>query len=119
MQNPTCINELTKQILAHRDARDWKQFQTPRDGAMAINVEAGELLEWFLWRKGEDLDKYIESNKEKIGEELADVLYCTLLTAADLDIDLADYFHNKMKKNAEKYPADQAKGRPDKYTSYQ
>ena len=58
------IEEITNALIEFRNERDWEQFHNPKDLALAINVEAGELLELFLWKKAE------EANKEKIQEEV-------------------------------------------------
>ncbi len=112
------LQELTRRITAFRDARDWKQFHNPKDLALSLVLEAAEVMEHFQWKSPDEIADYVQSNKEDIAEELADTLYWTLLLAHDLDIDLADAFSRKMAKNDAKYPADQAKGRHDKYTAY-
>ena len=103
------IQELTKQLLRFRDERDWSQFHNPKDLAVAINVEAGELLECFLWKKGEDADK------EKVKEELADIIAFALLLADKYDFDVSQIVSDKIKSNAVKYPVDKAKGNARKY----
>ena len=108
------MNEETRQmILQFRDDRDWKQFHNPKDLAISISLEAAELLETFQW-SGSDV--LCENKKEKIQEELADVLnYCVLMAdACGLDID--EIMRKKIKLNAEKYPVGKAKGNKAKYT---
>lgn len=119
MKKTTCLKELQEQVTAHRDARDWKQFHNPKDLAISLQLEATEVLEHFTWKNGETLEKYVQEHKHEIGEELSDVLNSTLLLVDALDIDIAEQFQAKMKKNAEKYPVEKAKGRADKYTEYQ
>ena len=75
---------LTKRIIAFRDARDWKQFHNPKDVALSIVLEAGEVMEHFQWKSKEEMQKYVIENKIVIGEELADVLYWILLMSHDL-----------------------------------
>lgn len=99
------FEELAKEIVAFRDARDWERYQNPKNIAMGILIEAGELAEYFHYMEGEELKKYIAEFKDEIGEELSDVLYWVLLMAHDLDIDLLTAFRDKMKKNGVKYPA--------------
>jgi len=72
-------------------------------------------MEHFQWKNKEEIEKYIETNKIDIGEELADVLYWVLLMSYDLKIDVLDALANKMQKNEEKYPVEKAKGRHTKY----
>jgi len=110
------IKNLIKRIADFRDARDWKQFHNPKDCAISLSLEASEVLEHFQWKSPEEIKEYVASNKEEISEELADVLYWVLLMSSDLDVDIADAFEKKMKKNEDKYPVDKAKGRHTKYT---
>lgn len=109
------IKELTDQIVAFRDARNWKQFHNPKDMALSISLEAAELLEVFQW-SGSDTEVDTDHKMEKVKEELADVLiYCSLM-AHDLDLDLWQIVLDKLKRNNEKYPVKKAFGRSDKYT---
>ena len=109
------IEELTKNIIEFRDARDWKQFHNPKDLAISLSLEAAEVLEHFQWKSKEEIEKYIKTNKEEVGEELADVLYLILLMSHDLQIDAFDSLKKKMKKNESKYPVEKSKGRNTKY----
>ena len=109
------IQELTKIIIAFRNARDWKQFHNPKDVALSLVLEAGEVMEHFQWKNKEEIEKYIKTNKNEIGEELADVLYWVLLMSHDLDINILDTLEKKIKKNEDKYPIEKARG---KYTKY-
>ena len=110
------VNELTKRIIKFRDARDWKQFHNTKDVALSLSLEAAEVLEHFQWKNGQELEEYITTHKEHIGEELADVLYWVLLMSYDLDINILDALDIKMSKNEEKYPVEKAKGKHTKYT---
>jgi NTP pyrophosphatase (non-canonical NTP hydrolase) len=96
-------------LLQFRNERDWEQFHNPKDLALAINVEAGELLELFLWKNAENADK------EKIKEELADVFAFCFLLADKYQLNVRDIVLEKIRKNAEKYPVDKAKGTAKKY----
>lgn len=109
------IAELTDRIIAFRDARDWKQFHNPKDLSLSLVLEATEVMEHFQWKSPEEIKKYIKTNKEDIGEELADVLYWVLLMSKDLNIDIADALEKKLKKNELKYPVEKAKGKHTKY----
>jgi len=103
------IDELREKLLAFRDARDWAQFHNPKDLALAINIEAGELLELYLWKKSE------EANKEKVKEELADIFSFAFLLADKYDLDIKEIVLDKIEKNAKKYPVSKAKGTAKKY----
>jgi NTP pyrophosphatase (non-canonical NTP hydrolase) len=109
------IKKLTEKIIKFRDERDWKQFHNPKDVALSLVLEAGEVVEHFQWKNKEEIDKYIETNKADIGEELADVLYWVLLMSHDLKIDILDALDKKIKKNEERYPLEKARGKHTKY----
>lgn len=111
----TEIKKSLKKILAFRDARDWKQFHNAKDLAISLSLEASEVLEHFQWKSKEEVEEYIKTHKEHIGEELADVFYWVLLMSHDLKIDIIDALDKKIKKNAEKYPVKKAKGKHTKY----
>ena len=112
----TKIQELTKRIIDFRNARDWKQFHNPKDVALSLVLEATEVLEHFQWKSEQEIGEYVKSNKDEIGEELADVLYWILLMSHDLDIDLFDALNKKIEKNERKYPVSKSKGVATKYT---
>ena len=103
------VKEITDALLKFRDERDWEQFHNSKDLALALNVEAGELLELFLWKDAEAADK------QKIKEELADVFAFALLLAHKEGLDVGEIVLEKIKLNAEKYPVDKAKGTAKKY----
>jgi len=104
------IKEITGAILKFRDERDWEQFHNPKDLAVALNVEAGELLEHFLWKDADEADP------EKVREELADVLNYSFLIAEKYGLDIKEIMLEKIKSNAQKYPSDKAKGTAKKYS---
>lgn len=103
------IKEIIEVLVNFRNERDWEQFHNPKDLAVALNIEAGELLETFLWKSAEDADK------QKVKEELADVLAYAFLLADKYDFDIKEILLEKIKKNAEKYPVEKAKGTAKKY----
>lgn len=109
------IKLITKRIIAFRDARDWKQFHNPKDVALSLVLEAGEVMEHFQWKSKKEMEKYVKENKTAIGEELADVLYWVLLMSHDLNIDVLDSLEKKIKINEDKYPVEKAKGKHTKY----
>lgn len=104
------MQEIIDTLLNFRNERDWDQFHNPKDLALAINVEAGELLELFLWKDAS------EAEKDKVKEELADVFAFAFLLAEKYGFDVKEIVLEKIKKNAEKYPVDKAKGTAKKYT---
>jgi dCTP diphosphatase len=93
--------------------RDWEQFHSPKNLSMGLAVEAGELMEHFLWLEG-DASRRIKNDPARLGQvadEMADVAVYLLNLANTLDIDLSDAIQAKIAKNALKYPAEQYKGR--------
>jgi len=99
----------TAALLAFRNARDWEQFHNPKDLAAALSVEAGELLELFLWRDAGAADE------EKVADELADVISYALLLAHHYGLDPGAIVRDKIRRNEERYPVDRARGRADKH----
>lgn len=110
------IKPLTDQIVAFRDARDWRQFHNAKDLALSLSLEAAEVLELYQWKTGAAIDNVATEQKEDLSDELADVFFYTLLMANDAGIDLEYALRKKLKKNADKYPIEKAKGSSRKYT---
>ena len=103
------IKEITETLIKFRNERDWEQFHNPKDLAVALNIEAGELLENFLWKSHDAADK------EKVREELADVFAYAFLLAEKYGFDVKEILLDKIKKNCVKYPVSKAKGTAKKY----
>lgn len=109
------LEDLQKKIIAFRNARNWKQFHTPKDLAIGLTLEAGEVAEHFLWKDEKEIAEYLKTHKEEIADEMGDVLNYLLIMANDFGIDLADATDKKIDKNAIKYPVEKSKGRHTKY----
>ncbi len=110
-------------LLALRDAlrrfaaeRDWDQFHSPRNLAVALSVEAAELLEHFQWLTDEQSAALPAETRVRVGEEIADVLLYLIRLADKLNLDPVACATGKMQLNAAKYPADKARGNARKYT---
>lgn len=103
------LDLIIKRLKEFRDARDWEQFHNPKDLALAINVEAGELLELFLWKDAE------AANRDKVKEELADVLAYAFLLANKYGFDIKEILLEKIAANDKKYPVDKARSNAKKY----
>lgn len=114
----TTFAELKSRVLAFAKERDWEQFHAPKNLSMALAAEAGELMEHFLWATAEASRATASdpSKRQKIEEELADVVIYALEFANMTHIDVAAVIESKMAANAKKYPIEKAKGRSDKYT---
>lgn len=103
------MNDILDALKQFRDERDWEQFHNPKDLSLALNIEAGELLEAFLWKSPEDADR------EKIKEELADVFAFAFLLADACQLDVKEIVMEKIEKNRTKYPVNKARGNARKY----
>lgn len=103
------MENIIQALLKFRNDREWEQFHNSKDLAIAINVEAGELLELFLWKDAKDGDR------EKIKEELADVFAYALLLAENYGFDIEEIILDKIQKNGIKYPVEKSKGTAKKY----
>lgn len=113
------LHDLKMSIKKFRDARDWSQFHDPKNLTEALVIEAGELLEHFLWKDKKQIAKELESNaefREEVSDELADVFGYVLLLSEATGIDLARARASKQNKNDKKYPVAKSKGRFTKYT---
>ena len=113
------ISEIQKRFSEFADERDWNQFHTPKNLAMALSVEASELLEHFQWLSGLESSELSEEKLNQVRQEMADVFLYLIRLADKLDINLEDAVDEKMVLNAKKYPADKVKGSAKKYTDYQ
>lgn len=102
------MDEVKKAVIKFTKDRDWDQFHSPANLAKSIAIESGELLECFQWN-----DNY---NKEKVCNELADVVNYAILLADKLDVNLEDIIMAKLEENTKKYPVEKSKGSSKKYT---
>jgi len=95
--------------------RDWAQFHTPKNLAMAVSIEAAELMEHFLWSEGTEPAAPDAARRALIAQEIGDVLIYLVRLGQVLDIDLVAAATDKLALNRDKYPIDKAKGRATKY----
>lgn len=109
------FGELRQAMRGFTEARDWGQFHTPKNLAMALAGEAGELIEHFQWLTPEQSARLPAETREAVALEMADVLLYLVRLADVLDIDLADAARQKIRINGERYPVELARGRADKY----
>lgn len=112
------IENIQKSLREFAKERDWDQFHNPKNLAMALSGEAGELLEIFQWLSAEQSlkENLHEEDLKSVTDEIADVVIYALRLSDKLGIDLESAIDNKIKKNAEKYPVDLAKGNAIKYS---
>lgn len=111
--------QTTAALVAFRDARDWKQFHTPRQLAAGLAIEAGELQQTMLWKTDAEVEVAAGDGafRTAIGDEIADVLSFALLLAHNLGMDPAELIDAKLKKNEQRYPVEKSRGRSTKYTN--
>ncbi len=107
--------ELLGRLRAFVGERDWSQFHTPKNLAMALTGEVGELVEHFQWLDAAASDSLDADTLREVRRELADVQIYAMLLADRLGIDLMEAIRDKIEENEGKYPAEQARGRSNKY----
>ncbi len=114
----TQLKKLKDRILDFAKAREWEQFHSPKNLSMAISAESAELMEHFLWQTAESSFQEVmnEPLRQKITEEIADILIFAIEFANVAEIDITNAILDKMHKNGLKYPIEKAKGSSRKYT---
>ena len=114
----TTLDDLTREALAFRDAREWARFHTPKNLAMSLGIEAGELAELFQWKDDEEIAERLSSDpayRDRIAMELADLQMLLLYAAHSAGVSLADAVRAKMAINERRYPVEKARGNARKY----
>ena len=115
----TTVDDLKASAARFCDERDWGQFHNPKDLAIGIASEAGELLEIFRFKTSEEVGELMLGHRmEDVRDELADVLYFLLRFSQVTGIDLSAALEDKLAKNALRYPADKVRGDNRKYEEY-
>jgi dCTP diphosphatase len=109
------IRSLTAEIRAFRDARDWLQFHAPKELAVAIAAEAGELLQHFVWQDARQSARRARERRDEIAGEIADVAILLFELADNLELNLADAMRAKLAQNELRYPVAKARGSNKKY----
>ncbi len=112
------LNGLKARVNNFVTERDWAQFHSPKNLAMAMIVEAGEVVEHFQWMTDQQSRHLDEQTKEQVGQELSDTFVYLLRIAEVCGIDLIEAANKKIDLNAQKYPVEKCKGSNAKYTSY-
>jgi dCTP diphosphatase len=110
------LDRLREQLREFAAARDWNQFHSPKNLAMALSAEAGELVEIFQWLTEEQSRRLAPEAHAAASDEVADVLLYLVRLADQLGIDPIAAANRKIVVNAEKYPVDKARGSSRKYT---
>lgn len=112
------LDELRDRLRAFVAERDWEQFHSPKNLAMALSVEVAELVEQFQWLSEQQSAALDADRLQRVQDELADVLVYLVRIADRLDIDLLAAAARKLELNAAKYPADRVRGQARKYDEY-
>ena len=115
MTQTSTLLQIQNKIREFNRERDWSQYHSPRNIAMALSVEVGELLELFLWSSDDGPQPPIDSRRNKVEEEAADVLICLLNFCDQMNIDLLEVTNQKIERNRLKYPVDKSSGRLEKH----
>jgi dCTP diphosphatase len=110
------LDDLAGVLRKFADERDWGQFHSPKNLAIALTVEAAELLEEFQWLTEEQSRQPAQERLKRIKDEIGDVMIYLLLLSHNLSIDPMAAAFEKIEKNREKYPAEKARGSAKKYT---
>jgi dCTP diphosphatase len=110
------MNNLNKQIRDFVKERDWKQFHSPKNLAMALSVESAEIVEIFQWLTQEQSYNLDKDKKSHLEQEIGDVMIYLTNLADTFDIDPIKAAKKKIALNAKKYPIDKSKGLAKKYT---
>jgi dCTP diphosphatase len=111
------LEDLRRRLRTFAQARDWEQFHSPKNLAMALIVEAGELVELFQWLTEEESGTLSVEQRTAVEQEMADVLLYLVRLADRLDVDLLEAAARKIEINERKYPADDVRGRAHKRRS--
>ena len=113
--SPASLNDLKLRIRAFAVERHWEHYHTPKNLAMALIAEAGELVERFQWLSPEESAHLPPERREQVRQEIADVFIYLIRLADLLDMDLLQAAADKIELNGQKYPVDKARGNAAKY----
>ncbi len=115
---PDSLDQLNARLLAFARERNWEQFHSPKNLAMALAGEAGELLEHFQWLTEQQSAELSAEKKRQVAHELADILNYLVRLAERLDIDLLAAADEKIAINAARYPAEKVRGDARRASEY-
>jgi len=115
---PESLEQLRRRLREFVAERDWEQFHSPKNLAMALSVECAELVEVFQWLTEAQSTTLDEARRARVEAELADILVYLVRLADRLDVDLLAATGRKLEENARKYPAERVRGKALKYDEY-
>lgn len=110
------IRDLTARIQSFVNAREWRCYHNPKDLAVAITAEAGELMQHFVWQQDNQIDQRVASRRDEIASEIADVGILLFELADNLGLHLGDIMEQKIAHNETRYPVEKARGNNLKYS---
>ena len=119
MEEKSELKEMKEKFAHFLKERDWEKFHNPKDLAVALSVEANELLELFEWKTSEESFKLIKEKREEVASEVADIMHFLIAFSNATGIDLYEEFMKKLEKNKQRYPKELVKGKAHKYTYYE
>ena len=112
------LEEIRQCVASFAKERDWEQFHSPKNLAMALSVEVAELIEHFQWLSEGQSRELDDATRAAVADEIADVQVYLVRIADTLGVDILSAVKTKMEKNAQKYPADKVRGSAKKYSAY-
>jgi len=112
------MHDLIEKLRRFAEERDWEQFHTPKNLAMALSVEVAEIVEHFQWLTAKESRQLDQEKKAELKEEIGDVMIYLASLADKFDIDPIEAAKEKIEKNRKKYPAQRVRGKSLKYSDY-
>jgi dCTP diphosphatase len=112
------LQELKTRLQGFADERDWDQFHSPKNLAMALSVEVAELVEHFQWLSEDASRNLPDATRSEVAQEIADVQIYLVRLADKLGIDILEVAEAKLQRNEHKYPSSRVKGSSRKYSYY-
>lgn len=113
------LDELRRELAQFAAERDWDQFHSPKNLAMALIAECAELVEHFQWLSEDESRALPPERRGPVTEELADILIYLIRTADKLDVDLIEAARAKIRRNHERYPAEKVRGSARRASEYE
>lgn len=109
------ISTLTARIQTFVDAREWRQYHNAKDLSVAISAEAGELMQHFVWQQPDQIEQRVDTRRDEIASEIADVAILLFELANNLGFQLGEVMERKLEHNETRYPVEKARGNNRKY----
>lgn len=114
----TTLDDVKQRTRTYAAERDWEQFHSPKNLAMALSVEVAELVEYFQWLREDQSASLPDNTLAAVADEIADVQVYLVMLADKLNVDILQAVSQKMAKNEVKYPAEKVRGSAKKYRDH-